>query len=185
MVYYKEVKRPAVVEQYFDGANAIDIHNHLRQGGLELERHWQTQTWWHRNFATIIGICETDAFLTFQRFHPNKTLTTNLSHRGFTERLSLQLLTFKASINLAWPAKRLRARISTETPVQPLQTHAAYVLNSHTLKGNMRDSPVFQPKCQRLSQDSASGNEDDSGPPYAVNPKIVCCVPREKNGILL
>ena len=59
MVYDKKVKRPAVVEQYFDGANAIDIHNHLRQGGLELERHWQTQTWWHRNFATIIGICET------------------------------------------------------------------------------------------------------------------------------
>ena len=31
VVYYKEVKRPAVVELYFDGANAIDIHNHLRQ----------------------------------------------------------------------------------------------------------------------------------------------------------
>lgn len=115
------MKRPAVVEQYFDGANAIDIHNHLRQGGLELEWHWQTQTCWHRNFATIIGICETDAFLTFQRFHPNKTLTNNLSHREFTERLSLQLLTFNASINLGGPAKRLRmrAQISTETPVQP------------------------------------------------------------------
>ena len=28
----------------------------------------------------------------------------------------------------------------------------------------MRGSPVFQPKRQRLSQDSASGNEVDSGP---------------------
>ena len=32
--YYKEVKRPSVVEQYFNAANTIDIHNHYRQGGL-------------------------------------------------------------------------------------------------------------------------------------------------------
>ena len=81
VVYYKEAKRPAVVEQYFDGANAIDVHNHLQQGGLELERHWQTHTWVHRNFATIYGICETDAILAFQRFHPNKALINNLSHK--------------------------------------------------------------------------------------------------------
>eukprot|EP00731_Ephydatia_muelleri_P001472 Em0001g1472a len=34
VVFYKEVKRPAVVEAYFDNANAIDVHNHLRQGAL-------------------------------------------------------------------------------------------------------------------------------------------------------
>ena len=26
----KEVKRPAVVEAYFDNANAVDVHNYLR-----------------------------------------------------------------------------------------------------------------------------------------------------------
>lgn len=57
--YYKEVKQPSVVEQYFNAANTIDIHNHYRQGGLQLERRWHTHTWWHRNFATLIGICET------------------------------------------------------------------------------------------------------------------------------
>ena len=132
VVYYREVKRPAVVEQYFDGANAIDIHAQSPQTG-RLGARTTLADWWHRNFATIIGIRETDAFLAFQRFHPNKTLTTNLSHREFTE-----LLTFKASINLAGSAKHLRARISTVTPVQALQTHAAYIVNSHTLKGIMR-----------------------------------------------
>ena len=58
------------MEAYFDNANAIDVHNHLRQGGLELERHWKTHTWWHRNFATIFGMCETDAYLAFWYFHP-------------------------------------------------------------------------------------------------------------------
>jgi hypothetical protein len=32
--YYKQVKRPKIVELYFSGAPAVDIHNHYRQGGL-------------------------------------------------------------------------------------------------------------------------------------------------------
>ena len=42
VVFYKEEKRPAVVEAYFDNANAIDVHNHLRQGALSwsvIEKH--------------------------------------------------------------------------------------------------------------------------------------------------
>ena len=62
--YFIEVPRPSIVEHYFNTANAIDVHNHLHQGGLELERWWRTQTWWHRAFATFIAICEL-------HFHPN------------------------------------------------------------------------------------------------------------------
>ena len=109
VVFYKEVKRPAVVEAYFDNANAIDVHNHLHLGGLELERHWKTHTWWHHNFATIFGMCESDAYLAFRYFHP---LSPNLSHREFTERLSLQLLT---SFHDTGPFARLRKHM----PVAP------------------------------------------------------------------
>lgn len=38
-LYYKEMNRPAVVEEYFNGANAIVVHNHLQQGGLKLKQH--------------------------------------------------------------------------------------------------------------------------------------------------
>ena len=35
-----------------------DVHNHLRQGGLDLERHWKTHMWWHCNFAIIFGMLQ-------------------------------------------------------------------------------------------------------------------------------
>ena len=48
-----------VVEEYFEeGAAAIDVHNHYRQGGLRLEEAWGTTKWEHRVAATIIGMSE-------------------------------------------------------------------------------------------------------------------------------
>ena len=42
-ILYKTVKRPKLVEEYFDSANKIDVHNHLRQGSLALEEAWGGQ----------------------------------------------------------------------------------------------------------------------------------------------
>ncbi|XP_045778132.1 uncharacterized protein LOC123876048 [Maniola jurtina] len=47
--FFREVDRPKLVEQYFDGAGAIDIHNHIRQDGLALEKAWGTHKWKHRH----------------------------------------------------------------------------------------------------------------------------------------
>jgi hypothetical protein len=30
------------VQEYFEGAPAIDVHNHIRQAGLALEQVWNT-----------------------------------------------------------------------------------------------------------------------------------------------
>jgi hypothetical protein len=68
---YKEVPRPAVAEDYFDAANGIDVHNHYRQGSLGLEMSWRTHTWWHRTFATLLGMTATDAYLAYKYFHPD------------------------------------------------------------------------------------------------------------------
>lgn len=171
VVFYKEVKRPAVVEAYFDNANAIDVHNHLRQGGLELERHWKTHTWWHRNFATIFGMCETDAYLAFRYFHP---LAPNLSHREFTERLSLQLLTYKSSFHDTGPSARLRKQMPVAPTAQPLQTVVAKIMSSHTLKSNMRECPVFRYKRQRQEQDE-EGTSHSGRVPSVQRKCSVCC----------
>ena len=56
-------------------------------------------------------MCKTDAYLAFQYFHP---LTPNLSHREFTEHLSLQLITYKSLFH-----DTARACV---TSVQPSQT---------------------------------------------------------------
>ena len=173
VVLYKEVKRPAVVEAYFDNANVIDVHNHLRQGGLELERHWKMQTWWHHNFATIFGMCESDAYLAFRYFHPFAPI---LSHREFTERLSLQLhvLTYKSLFHDTGPSARLRKHMPVAPTEQPLQTVVAKIMSSHTLKTNMRECPVFQYKRQRLEQDE-EGSSHNGCVPSVQRKCSICC----------
>jgi len=81
------IPRPNVVEKYFSNANAIDVHDHYRQGGLALERSWRTHTWWHRVFATLLGMCETDAYLAFYHFGGH-----DVQHPRFTRALAAQLI---------------------------------------------------------------------------------------------
>jgi hypothetical protein len=83
-VYYKQVKQPRIVELYFSGAPAVDIHNHYRQGGLALEKNLQTKAWWMRVFCTILGIIETDAYVAYIRFCPH---ARGLSHRQLAASL--------------------------------------------------------------------------------------------------
>ncbi|CAG9822188.1 unnamed protein product [Phaedon cochleariae] len=84
----KEVPRTQLVQEYFDGAPAIDIHNHIRQSGLALEDVWNTQRWEHRMFSSIFGIIETNAFLSYKYFKGDQSI----KHSDFTEALALQLI---------------------------------------------------------------------------------------------
>ena len=89
MVYHKAVKRSKMVKDYFDGAAAIDITNHLRQHGLKPESAWGTHRWDHRIAATLIGMCEVDAYLAYVYFEPGKG---DVKHGEFTERLAPKLI---------------------------------------------------------------------------------------------
>ena len=93
----------------------------------------------HDGIATLFGMCETDAYLAFRYFHP---LALNLSHREFTECLSLQLLTYKSSFHDTGPSSRLRKHMPVAPTARPLQTVVAKIMSSHTLKTNTRVSSV-------------------------------------------
>ena len=88
-VFYKEVQWTKLVEEYYDGAPAVDIHNHIRQDGLSLETVWRTERWHHRFFAAMFGIIETNAFLAFNYF---RTSGQKVEHSAFTHNLALQLI---------------------------------------------------------------------------------------------
>ena len=64
------IKVPQMVHMFFDHFNAVDSHNQLRQGSLALERNWLTRTWWHRVFATILGITVVDAYKAYKYEFP-------------------------------------------------------------------------------------------------------------------
>ncbi len=73
--------------------NKIDVHDHYRQGILELERNWHTKCWWHRLFGTIIGMIVTDSYLAYRydylrRYRDDSGL---LPFKSFCGRLTVQL----------------------------------------------------------------------------------------------
>ena len=88
-VSYKEVQRTKLAEEYYDGAPALDVHNHIRQDGISLETVWRTDRWHHRFFASMFGIIETNAFLAFNYF---RSSGQKAEHSAFTCNLALQLI---------------------------------------------------------------------------------------------
>ena len=64
--YSKSVKRPVMVEQFFNSFAAVDIHDHLRQRSLGMEREWLTHMWWHRLYATLFSVSVVDAYLGYK-----------------------------------------------------------------------------------------------------------------------
>ena len=88
-IFYKEVQRTKLAEEYYDGAPAVDIHNHIRQDGLSLESFWRTERWHHRFFAAMFGIIETNTFLAFNFF---RTSGQKAEHSAFTCNLAMQLI---------------------------------------------------------------------------------------------
>lgn len=85
----KTVKRPKLFQEYQQGAGAVDVHNHIRQGRIRLEQVWKTHSWENRMTASLIGIVETNAFLAFNYFRENPS---EMDHVKFRELLSSALL---------------------------------------------------------------------------------------------
>jgi hypothetical protein len=143
VTFFKEVPRPSLAETYFDNANAIDVHNHYRQGSLALEETWRTQTWWHRSFATLLGMTVTDSFLLYNHFHPGQERMT------FTEFVSQLCTALVRNREDLPPADNLRSRDNTrEQPASLLAAPRAQfaLLSSHALY-NTPNRPTK--RCQR------------------------------------
>ena len=89
--YFKEVKRPAMVEEFFSCFSTIDRHDHLRQGSLALEREWYTHKWWHRIYATVFGMCIVDAYMAY-KFDVEKAYGSPDHFRDFIGKLAYELI---------------------------------------------------------------------------------------------
>ena len=74
-VLEREIPRPDVISNYFRASNKIDVHNHLRQSLLGLERFWTTRNPWFRYDCTIIGQTLIDAYKAIQHYEPTYDCT--------------------------------------------------------------------------------------------------------------
>lgn len=63
--FFRQRARPKVVEAYHNGAQKIDVHNHLRASTHTLRK---THRWQLRVFQGIVTMCCVDAFLAANKF---------------------------------------------------------------------------------------------------------------------
>ena len=61
-VCVRHVMRPAIISQYFQFSNCVDLHNQSRQFDLALEEKWVTQNPYFRLYTTMIGMTVVDAW---------------------------------------------------------------------------------------------------------------------------
>jgi Transposase IS4 len=92
----KVVKRPAVISSYYQAANAIDRHNQLRQGILEYETLWHTQSPWFRLITTLVfGMTLTDAYLLGRHSVENGHCLKRMSIKSFAAGVAKDLANMK------------------------------------------------------------------------------------------
>ena len=76
-----------IIAFFFDNFHKIDVHDHLRQGILKLEQHWLTKNWFHRLFATLIGVVATDCCFASKLPYPHQ-----MSELPFLQYIAFQLI---------------------------------------------------------------------------------------------
>ena len=66
----RQARRLKGMELFNRCSNRVDRHNHHRQSILALEEVWHVVklAWYHRPWAALIGIIETDSFFSFTHF---------------------------------------------------------------------------------------------------------------------
>ena len=71
--HHGPIKRPQVAERYLKHAAGIDIHNHVRTGGMGLEDAWMTKNYINRQFAGVLGFVFSNAYLAMRYFFPQSS----------------------------------------------------------------------------------------------------------------
>ncbi|ETP29733.1 hypothetical protein F442_21160 [Phytophthora nicotianae P10297] len=91
--YEKRIPRPYMVEIFFRYFSTIDVHDHYRQGSLEMERQWLTHSWAHRIFATTLGMVIVDSYLAYQHETKSNNIVacSTVAFDEFASRLAHQL----------------------------------------------------------------------------------------------
>ena len=85
------LKRPKIVETYYDAMPSVDISNHIRQGGTDIEGAIQTAEPLSKFLASCVGFWETNGYITASLWHPyyRGRKDENFCHRDFTEDVAV------------------------------------------------------------------------------------------------
>ena len=104
------------------------MHNHLRQGLLNIEDAWGTQTWWHRLAAKFIGIIVSDALIAY-----NYEYSVSHTMRDFVNELALSLI-FNEMEGHDTVQQRRQSGESVPPTAPPPVPHMAIPFHAHPLR---------------------------------------------------
>jgi len=76
----RRIPRPEIISTHFRHRNCIDVHNHLQQHLLALERHWKTPNPWLRTSMTVIAMAIIDRLRGVRHHCPNLSGMTVEEH---------------------------------------------------------------------------------------------------------
>lgn len=87
----KSVNISAIPREYFSFAHKIDVHNHLRQGSLALEKTIKTNDWALRIISTTIGIIVVDGYNMYLLEKSENQQYDLLSFRRYVQEIGMAL----------------------------------------------------------------------------------------------
>ena len=89
----RQARRLKGMELFNRCSNRVDRHNHHRQSILALEEVWRVVKvpWYHRPWAALIGIIETDSLFSFTHFD-NPEGEKERTHEFYTRELARQVI---------------------------------------------------------------------------------------------
>ena len=159
-----------VPREYFSYAHKIDVHNHIRQGELALERILQTSNWKVRLISTILGIILVDAYSMYKL--DNEEKKGRISFRDFVHEIGMSLVTNKFDDNTIETKKRKRSE-EKEKPSEPTEDrpklHILTPLRNHPNMNNPdRKMNRIQLSCYLCSKKTSYYCEDCSTEDHAI-----------------
>lgn len=165
-----DISRPHVAYEYLNAAAAIDIHNHARTGGLDLEDVWMTHDPILRQFAGIMGFLFTNAYLACTYFKYQRLGKPVSKHHGFMISLSNQLTSYDDS------TQSMNRRLSLQSMSENGLVNKTHVLEKlshpqncyycrHAFEKNVKSSTAFGcsfckvPMCKPTTKGRACWND--------------------------
>lgn len=107
-----------MIEIFYDAFNTIDVHDHLRQGSLAMEKSWHTKCWWHRVLCTVIAMCVVDAFRIYSYEHDNLQHTNTsecLTFHRFSSKIAHRMIHFKGEEAIMTRSKTDTTAVASNT----------------------------------------------------------------------
>lgn len=97
-----EIPRPQMVESLFQAFSIIDIHDHFRQGSINMGENVKSLSWWHNFTKEFMAIIYTQAFIAYRYEYKHHMFHSEnqMNFTRFLDRLAYEMIHNEQIINL-------------------------------------------------------------------------------------